>query len=193
MCFGTSVNEVKALNRCGFTISLDHPHRIQAERHGAVITSDGLSAVVDASLQEQSCEDKDGVVDGPQVSGHPRSDPTAGQENQEQQQLDKDPVDNVSEEPLQQMEAAVDVDQGPITGLNSISLKNQAAEKSDMTKATPLLANSDTNATAENSNHSVCDAAKGSSSAEAISEGCTVSPAVPSFGSEKKGTVSGSH
>lgn len=193
MCFGTSANEVKALNRCGFTISLGHPHRIQAEGHGDVITSDGLGPVVDASLQEQSCEDKDGVVDGPPVSGHTRSDPPAGQESQEKQQLDRDPVDNVSEEPLPQMEAAVDADQGPVTGLNSISLKNQEAEKSDITKATPLLANSDTNATAENGNHSVCDAAKGCSSAEARAEGCAVSPAVLSFGSEKKGTVSGSH
>lgn len=172
---------------------LDHPHRIQAEAHGAVITSDGLSAVVDSALEEQSCEDKDGVVDGPQKCGDTRSDPPAGQDDQKQQQLDGNSVENVSEEPPQQMEGAEDVDQSPATVLNSISLKNQAAENSDVTKATPLLANSDTNTAAENSNHPACDAAEGSSPTETSSGGCAVGPAAPSLGSEKKDTVSGSY
>lgn len=149
--------------------------------------------MVNPAQEGQSCEDKYKVVDGSQECGNTRSDPPAGQDDQEQQPLDGDPVDNVSEQSPQQMKGLEEVDQSATPGLNPISLKNQAAKNSDVTLATPLLANNDTNAAGENTNYSASDAAEGSSSTETSSGGCAVRPAVPSLGSEKKHTVSGSH
>lgn len=165
---------------CGFTISCDHPRRIQAEVHG-----DRPSAVVGPAQEGQSCKDKDGVVDSPQECGDTRSDQGAGQEDQEQQQLDGDPVEHLSAEPPQQTRGVEAVDHSPTTGLNSISLENQAAEDSDAAKITPLLASCDTNVAG--------DAGEGSSWAETSSGGCAVGPAAPSLGSEKKESVSTSH
>lgn len=175
------------------TISFDHPHRIQAKLCGVVIILNRLSAVFGPAKEDQSCKDNDGVVGGPQESGDTRSDLRSGQEDQEQQQLDGNPVKNLSEEPPQQMKGAEDVDQSPSTGPNLITLKNQAAESSNATKTTPLLVSSDTDVTGENSNHLARDAGEGSSSAETSSRGCAIGPAASSLGSEKKDTVSGSH
>lgn len=143
--------------------------------------------------EDQNCKVKDGVVDGPQESFDTGSDPRAGLEDQEQQQLDGNPAENVSEELPQQMKDVEDVDQSPSTGLNSITLKNRAVENSDATKAAPLLVSTDTNVAGENSTHLACDAGEGSSSAETSSGGCAIGPVPPSLGSKKKDTVSGSH
>lgn len=180
MLVGTLVYLVDALTGCGFTISCDHPHRIQAEVHG-----DRPSAVVGPAQEGQSYKVKDGVVDSPRDCGDTRSDQGAGQEDQEQQQLDGDPGEHLSAEPPQQMRGVEAVDQSPTTGLNSISLENQAAENRDAAKTTPLLASGDTNAAG--------DAGEGSSWAETSSGSCAVGPAAPSLGSEKKDTVSRSH
>lgn len=170
-------------------MSFDHPHRVQAKVHDVVIILDRLGVVVGPALEGQSC--KDGVIDSPHESGDTRSDPRTGQKDQEQQPLEVDPqVQYLSKDAPQQMKVVEDVDPSPSAGLNSISLKNQAAENSDATKTTPLLASSDANAAGENSNHLACDAVEGSSSAETSSEGCAIGPAAPSLGPEKKDTVS---
>lgn len=146
--------------------------------------------MVDPAQEDLSCKDKEGVVHGPQESVGTRSDLRAGQKNQEQPQLGEDPVQNLKE-PSQQLKNVEDVEQSPSACLNSTSLKNQAAKNSDATKATPLLANADTNAAGENRNHWSCDAGEGSSSGKTSSDGCAIGSAVPSLGSGKKDIVSG--
>lgn len=132
--------------------------------------------MADQAQEELSCENKDRVV--PQDCGVTRSDRAAVQEDQEQQHLDQGTASNVSEEPAQQIE---DVDQRPATCLDSISLKNRAAENCDITVVMPQLASSDTSAADDNGKHSAWESA---SSAETC-------PAVPPRGPERKDTVSG--
>lgn len=91
---------VEALTRCCFS----NLYRIQDKVNGVLITLDRLSAVVEPAQEDQICKDHDGVVHIPQGPVSTSSDPRAEQKDQEQHQLDGEPVQKFSEEPSQQIQ-----------------------------------------------------------------------------------------